>query len=148
MDSDTKCNPVDSIGSSTESRISHSEPRLLLGFEGTKTARREGISSQFCWREGLHFASEFKPADHVIEADNDTAEIVDPSAVGNGEPEGPAAAWTQAAALARPGIHSGLTKRESSYTRFPVALAKGHVLESSRGGGVVTARMWRGELPG
>ena len=39
--------PVDSIGSSTESRVSHSEPRLLLGFQGTKTARREGTSSPF-----------------------------------------------------------------------------------------------------
>src|SRR6516164_8121261 len=39
--------PVDSIGSSTESRVSHSKRRLLLGFEGTKTARREGISSTF-----------------------------------------------------------------------------------------------------
>ena len=36
-----RCNPVDSIGSSTESRVPHSEPRLLLGFQGTKTARRE-----------------------------------------------------------------------------------------------------------
>ena len=35
------------IGSSTESRVSHSEPRLLLGFQGTKTARREGKSSPF-----------------------------------------------------------------------------------------------------
>ena len=26
MDSDVRCNPVDSIGSSTESRVSHSEP--------------------------------------------------------------------------------------------------------------------------
>jgi hypothetical protein len=47
VDSDVRCNPVDSIGSSAESRVSHSEPRLLLGFEGTKTARREGISSPF-----------------------------------------------------------------------------------------------------
>ena len=47
VDSDAKCNPVDSIGSSTKSRISHSEPRLLLGFQGTKTARREGISNPF-----------------------------------------------------------------------------------------------------
>ena len=30
-----------------ESRVSHSEPRLLLGFQGTKTARREGKSSPF-----------------------------------------------------------------------------------------------------
>jgi hypothetical protein len=36
VDSDVRCNPVDSIGSSTESRVSHSERRLLLGFEGTK----------------------------------------------------------------------------------------------------------------
>ena len=47
VDSDVRCNPVDSIGSSTESRVSHSEPRLLLGFRGTKTARREGTSSPF-----------------------------------------------------------------------------------------------------
>ena len=47
VDSDAKCNPLDSIGSSTKSRVSHSEPRLLLGFQGTKTARREGISSPF-----------------------------------------------------------------------------------------------------
>ena len=47
MDSDVRCNPVDSIGSSTESRVSHSEPRFLLGFQGTKTARREGKSSPF-----------------------------------------------------------------------------------------------------
>ena len=47
VDSDVRCNPVDSIGSSTESRVSHSEPRLLLGFQGTKTARREGKSSPF-----------------------------------------------------------------------------------------------------
>src|SRR5208282_3310540 len=47
VDSDVRCNPVDSIGSSTESRVSHSEPRLLLGFQGTKTARREGTSSPF-----------------------------------------------------------------------------------------------------
>jgi hypothetical protein len=40
VDSDAKCNPVDSIGSSTESRVFHSEPRLLLGFGGTKTARQ------------------------------------------------------------------------------------------------------------
>jgi hypothetical protein len=46
VDSDAKCNPVDSIGSSTKSRVSHSE-RLLLGFQGTKTARRGGISSPF-----------------------------------------------------------------------------------------------------
>jgi hypothetical protein len=39
--------PVDSIGSSTESRVSHSKRRLLLGFEGTKTARRERKSSTF-----------------------------------------------------------------------------------------------------
>jgi hypothetical protein len=42
VDSDVRCNPVDSIGPSTESRVSHSEPRLLLGFQGTKAARREG----------------------------------------------------------------------------------------------------------
>ena len=47
VDSDVRCNPVDSIGPSTESRVSHSEPRLLLGFQGTKTARREGKSSPF-----------------------------------------------------------------------------------------------------
>jgi hypothetical protein len=47
VDSDVRCNPVDSIGSSTESRVSHSEPRLLLGFQGTKTARRERKSSPF-----------------------------------------------------------------------------------------------------
>ena len=47
MDSDVRCNPVNSIGSSTESRVSHPEPRLLLGFRGTTTARREGTSSQF-----------------------------------------------------------------------------------------------------
>ena len=47
MDSDAKCNAVDSIGSSTKSRVSHSEYGLLLGFQGEKTARREGISSPF-----------------------------------------------------------------------------------------------------
>ena len=47
MDSDAKCNPVDSIGSSTESRVPIPNPRLLLGFQGTKTARREGTSSPF-----------------------------------------------------------------------------------------------------
>ena len=47
VDSDVRCNPVDSIGSSTESRVSHSQPRLLLSFQGTKTARREGKSSPF-----------------------------------------------------------------------------------------------------
>jgi hypothetical protein len=40
VDSEAKCNPVDSIGSSTESRVSHSEPRLLLGFQ--KGQRRLG----------------------------------------------------------------------------------------------------------
>ena len=42
VDSDVRCNPVDSIGSSTENRVSHSEPRLLLGFRRDKdgSARR------------------------------------------------------------------------------------------------------------
>ena len=47
VDSDVRCNPVDNIGSSTGSRFFHSEPRLLLGFQGTKTARREGTSNPF-----------------------------------------------------------------------------------------------------
>src|SRR5271166_4359145 len=47
VDSDAKCNPVDSIGSSAKSRVSHSERRPPARFQGTKTARREGISSPF-----------------------------------------------------------------------------------------------------
>ena len=45
--SDAKCNPVDSIGSSTKSRVSHSERPPSARFPGKKTARREGISSPF-----------------------------------------------------------------------------------------------------
>jgi hypothetical protein len=41
VDSDVRCNPVDSIGSSTQSRVSHSEPRL------PRDKRREGKSSPF-----------------------------------------------------------------------------------------------------
>ena len=47
VDSDAKCNPVDSIGSSTKSRLPIPNAGLLLGFQGTKTALREGISSAF-----------------------------------------------------------------------------------------------------
>ena len=47
VDSDAKCNPVDSIGSSTKSRVPIPNAGLLLGFQGTKTVRREGISSPF-----------------------------------------------------------------------------------------------------
>jgi hypothetical protein len=47
VDSDAKCNPVDSIGSSTKSRVPIPNAGLLLGFQGMKTARREGISSPF-----------------------------------------------------------------------------------------------------
>src|SRR3984957_3965098 len=47
VDSDAKCNPVDSIGSSTKSRVSHSERRPSARFPGAKTARRGGISSPF-----------------------------------------------------------------------------------------------------
>jgi Cytochrome c len=43
VDSDAKCNPVDSIGSSTESRVSHSERGPSARFPGDKdgSARRE-----------------------------------------------------------------------------------------------------------
>ena len=47
VDCDAKCNPVDSIGSSTKSRVSHSERGPSARFQGTKTARREGRSSPF-----------------------------------------------------------------------------------------------------
>src|SRR5208282_2237807 len=42
VDSDAKCNPVDSIGSSTKSRVSHSEHRPSARFPGDKdgSARR------------------------------------------------------------------------------------------------------------
>src|SRR5271167_3550066 len=42
VDSDAKCNPVDSIGSSTKSRVSHSERRPSARFPGDKdgSARR------------------------------------------------------------------------------------------------------------
>jgi hypothetical protein len=36
VDSDAKCNPVDSIGSSTKSRVSHSERRPSARFPGDK----------------------------------------------------------------------------------------------------------------
>jgi NADPH:quinone reductase-like Zn-dependent oxidoreductase len=43
VDSDAKCNPVDSIGSSTKSRVSHSERRRPARFPGDKdgSARRK-----------------------------------------------------------------------------------------------------------
>ena len=47
VDSDAKCNPVDSIGSSTKVGFPSPNAGLLLGFQGTKTARRGGISSPF-----------------------------------------------------------------------------------------------------
>ena len=42
VDSDAKCNPVDSIGSSTKSRVSHSERRPSARFPGDEdgSARR------------------------------------------------------------------------------------------------------------
>jgi hypothetical protein len=42
VDSDARCNPVDSIGSSTKSRVSHSEPPPSARFPGDKdgSARR------------------------------------------------------------------------------------------------------------
>jgi transposase-like protein len=42
VDSDAKCNPVDSVGSSTKSRVSHSEGRPSVRFPGDKdgSARR------------------------------------------------------------------------------------------------------------
>jgi hypothetical protein len=42
VDSDAKCNPVDSIGSSTKGRVSHSEPPPSARFPGEKdgSARR------------------------------------------------------------------------------------------------------------
>src|SRR5271165_4294846 len=42
VDSDAKCNPVDSIGSSTKSRVSHPERRPSARFPGDKdgSARR------------------------------------------------------------------------------------------------------------
>ena len=40
VDSDAKCNPVDSIGSSTKSRVSYSNAGHLLGFQRMRTARR------------------------------------------------------------------------------------------------------------
>ena len=44
VDSDAKCNPVDSIGSQRKVGFPIPNAGLLLGFQGTKTARREGIS--------------------------------------------------------------------------------------------------------
>jgi hypothetical protein len=42
VDSDAKCNPVDSIGFSTKSRVSHSEQRPSARFPGDEdgSARR------------------------------------------------------------------------------------------------------------
>jgi hypothetical protein len=59
VDSDAKCNPVDSIGSSTESRVSHSEPRLLLGFQkgqrrlGEKEHRARSVTPGVALRVGI-----------------------------------------------------------------------------------------------
>jgi hypothetical protein len=47
VDSDAKCNPVDSIGSSTKSRVSHSERRPSARFPGDKDGSARGISSSF-----------------------------------------------------------------------------------------------------
>src|ERR1700722_3539584 len=62
VDSDAKCNPVDSIGSSTESRVSHSEPRLLLGFKkgqrrlGEKEHRARSVTPGVALRVGIQGA--------------------------------------------------------------------------------------------
>jgi hypothetical protein len=47
VDSDAKCNPVDSLVPQRKVGFPIRNAGLLLGLQGTKTARREGISSPF-----------------------------------------------------------------------------------------------------
>jgi len=45
VDSNAKCNGLESLGSSTKSWIFHSKLPPFAGFYGTKAAPKEGISS-------------------------------------------------------------------------------------------------------
>src|SRR5208282_2727548 len=57
VDSEAKCNPVDSIGSSTKSRVSHSERRPSARFPGDKDGSARRNIEPLQW---LHFAPELR----------------------------------------------------------------------------------------
>jgi hypothetical protein len=60
VDSDAKRNPVDSIGSSTKSRISHSERRPSARFPGDEGGWARRNSGPLQLRRGLRFAPELR----------------------------------------------------------------------------------------
>ena len=59
MDSDAKCNPVDSIGSSTKSWVSHSEPAFCSVSRGQRRFGEKEYRAP-SGTPGLHFAPELR----------------------------------------------------------------------------------------
>ena len=92
MDSDVRCNPVDSIGSSTESRVSHCEPPAFCSVSegqrrlGEKEHRACSVTPDVALRVRTQGPSRIKPLGA------ETAERV--VALTLGEPPGETTHWT------------------------------------------------------